>query len=182
MAEGNDQQGANGTQGDPTGSDPHGAGPETVSKAEYDKLLAQSRKWEERSKANAAKAKELDELKAATQTDAEELAAAQKRAADAEAKVAEYEREAERAAIVAEVAAEKGVDADLLSRMAGKTRDEVEKDADLIAAKLAGNPLYPNVSDNGAGNGSPITKEQIDSIKNPRERVRMRAQHLELYK
>ena len=66
MAEGNDPQVA---QTDPTGTEPHGAEPtggETVSKADYDKLLAQSRKWEKQSKANAEKAKAYDELKAST--------------------------------------------------------------------------------------------------------------------
>lgn len=137
---------------EPTAAEPHGTvqeGAETVSKADYDKLLAQSRRWEARSKENAAKAKELDELKAATQTDAEKLADATKRAEAAEAKVAEYEAKAERAAIVAEVAAEKGVDAEWLSRMAGDSREEVEANAAYIAQKLAGKPIYPSVTDNG---------------------------------
>lgn len=168
-----------GTTTEPTGAEPHGTGPtgsETVSKADYDKLLAQSRKWEERSKANAEKAKAYDELKASTRTDAEKLADATKRAEDAEAKVAEYERKAERAAIVAEVAAEKGVDAGWLSRMAGDTREEVEANAEFVASKLAGTPIYPSVTDNGAGNGSPgMTPEEIEKIKDPVERLRARA-------
>ena len=170
---------------EPTATEPHGTGQEgaeTVSKAEYDKLLAQSRKWEQRSKDNAAKAKELDELKAATQTDAEKLADATKRAEAAEAKVKEYEAKAERAAIVAEVAEEKGVDADWLSRMAGATREEVEANADYIASKLAGKPIYPSVTDNGQRKTPPITKEQIEAIKDPCKRIKVRAQHLDLYK
>lgn len=170
---------------EPTAAEPHGevqGEQETVSKADYDKLLAQSRRWEARSKENAAKAKELDELKAATQTDAEKLADATKRAEEAEAKVKEYEAKAERAAIVAEVAAEKGVDAEWLSRMAGTTREEVEANADYIASKLAGKPIYPSVTDNGQRKTPPMTKEQIESIKDPRERIRVRAQHLDLYK
>lgn len=150
MAEEN--QSAN-AQTEPAANEPHGNEPQQEPdkdwKAEYDRLLAQSRKWETRAKDNAAKAKELDELKAATQTDAERLAEAQKRADEAEAKVAEFERKAERAAIVAEVAAAKGVDAEWLGRMSGDTREEVEANAAYIASKLSGSPIYPSVTDNG---------------------------------
>ena len=149
---------------------------------EYDKLLAQSRKWEDRAKANAAAAKELDAIKAQSMTDAEKLAAAAKRAEEAEAKVAEYERRAERAGIVAEVAAAKGVDAEWLSRMAGDTREEVEANADFIVSKLGAQPIYPSVPDKGQAKAAPMTKEQIEAIRDPRERIRVRAQHLDLYK
>ena len=148
MAE--NEQGVQPTE--PTGTEPHGTEPtesERDWKAEYEKVLAQSRKWEQRSKDNAAKAKELDELKAATQTDAEKLADAVKRAESAESKLAELERERERAAIVAEVAAAKGVDAEWLGRMSGDTREDIEANASYIASKLNGSPIYPSVTDNG---------------------------------
>ena len=170
---------------EPTGKEPHGTEPtggETVSRAEYDKLLAQSRKWEERSKANAAAAKRLAELEDASKTDAERLADATKRAESAERKLAEYERERDRAAVVAEVAAAKGVDAEWLGRMAGDTREEVEANADYIASKLSGAPVYPSVPDNGGGRGAPLTKEQIEAIKDPKKRVLMRARHIDLYR
>ena len=148
MAE--NEQGAQPTE--LTGTEPHGTEPtepERDWKAEYEKVLAQSRKWEQRSKDNAAKAKELDELKAATQTDAEKLADAVKRAESAESKLAELERERERAAIVAEVAAAKGVDAEWLGRMSGDTAEEIQANADFLASKLSGAPIYPSVTDNG---------------------------------
>ncbi len=177
MAEG--AQGAQATG--QAGAEPHGAAqgdPQTVSREEYDKLLAQSRKWEERSKANAAKAKELDDLKAATQTDAEKLADAVKRADEAEAKVRAFEAKAERASIVAEVAAAKGVDADWLSRMSGTTREEVEAAADWLKARIAGTPIYPSVHDGGgAGSQAGPTPEEIEKIKNPSERLRARAEY-----
>ena len=180
---------ADATQGaqptEPTGAEPHGTdttGEERDWKAEYEKVLAQSRKWEQRSKDNAAKAKELDELKAATQTDAERLADAQKRAEEAEAKVKAYEAKAERAAIVAEVAAAKAVDADWLSRMAGDGREDIEANADWLKARIAGAPIYPSVPDNGHSKAAPITREQIDAIKDPKERLRTRAQHIDLYR
>lgn len=128
---------------------PTPAEPERDWQAEYEKVLAQSRKWEQRSKENAAKAKELDELKAASQTDAEKLADAVKRAESAEQKLAEYERAAERAGTVAEIAAKTGVDAEWLSRMAGDTAEEIQANADFLASKLSGAPIYPSVTDNG---------------------------------
>ena len=112
----------------------------------------------------------------------ERLADATKRAESAERKLAEYESERERAAIVAEVAAAKGVDAEWLGRMTGDTREEVEANADYIASKLSGAPIYPSVPDNGGGRGAQITKEQIEAIKDPKERVRMRARHIDLYR
>ena len=116
---------------------------------ERDKAVAESRKWEGRSKANAEAAKRLAELEDASKTDAEKMADAIKRAEEAEAKVADYERRAERAGIVAEVAAEKGVDAEWLSRMSGDTREDIEANASYIASKLNGSPIYPSVTDNG---------------------------------
>ena len=156
--------------------------PQTVSREDYDKLLAESRKWEKRAKENSEAAKRLAELEDASKTDAERLADATKRAESAEQKLAEYERKAERASIVAEVAAAKGVDAEWLGRMAGDGREAIEANADYIANKLSDAPIYPSVPDNGGGKGAPITREQIDAIKDRKERLRLRAQHLNLYK
>ncbi|MDM8270548.1 hypothetical protein [Thermophilibacter provencensis] len=148
MAE--NEQGAQPTEQTETeAAQPTPAEPERDWKAEYEKVLAQSRKWEQRSKDNAAAAKELEALKDASKTDAEKLADATKRAEKAEEKLAEYERKAERAAIVVEVAAAKGVDAEWLGRMAGDDRKAIEANADYIATKLSGAPIYPSVLDNG---------------------------------
>lgn len=161
---------------------PTPAEPERDWRAEYEKAVAQSRKWEQRSKDNAAAAKELEALKDASKTDAERLADATKRAEKAEEKLAEYERRAERAALVAEVAAAKGVDAEWLGRMVGDGREAIEANADYIASRLSGAHIYPSVSDNGGGKGAPITREQIEAIKDPKERVLMRARHIGLYR
>lgn len=180
-----DTQGTEPTTAEPTGQEPHGTDPnepERDWKAEYEKVLAQSRKWEQRSKDNAAAAKELDEMRKQSMSDAERAESEKARADKAEAKLAEYERERERAAIVAEVAAAKGVDAEWLGRMVGDDRKAIEANADYIATKLSGAPIYPSVPDNGGSKAAPITREQIDAIKDPRERVLVRAQHLNLYK
>ena len=181
MAE--NEQGAQPTE--PTGTEPHGTEPtepEKDWKAEYEKVLAQSRKWEQRSKDNAAAAKELDEMRKQSMSDAERAESEKARADKAEAKLAEYERERERAAIVAEVAAAKGVDAEWLGRMVGDDRKAIEANADYIATKLSGAPIYPSVPDNGHSKAAPITREQIDAIKDPKERLRTRAQHIDLYR
>lgn len=181
MAE--NKQGAQPTE--PTGTEPHGTEPtepEKDWKAEYEKVLAQSRKWEQRSKDNAAAAKELDEMRKQSMSDAERAESEKARADKAEAKLAEYERERVRAAIVSEVAAAKGVDSEWLGRMTGDDRKAIEANADYIATKLSGQPIYPSVPDRGQAKTPPMTKEQIESIKDPRERVRMRARHIDLYK
>lgn len=121
---------------------PHGPGsddPERDWKAEYekamaerDKLVAQSRKWEERAKANKAKADKADQMEEASKTDAEKLSDAVKRAEKAE-------------------------------------------------SKLASIPKYPTVDDNG-GKTPPVTIERIEAIKDPAQRIKARAQQINLYK
>ena len=166
--------------GVPNGAD--AAEPEKDWKAEYERLLKHSRSWEDKAKRLKDKADRLDELEEASKSDADKLADATKRAEEAEQKLAEFERKAERAGIVSEVAADKGVDAEWLGRMAGDTREEVEANADWLAAKLSGQPIYPSVTDNGGKKQAGVTREQIDAIKDPKERVLMRAQHIDLYK
>lgn len=167
-------------EGAPNGAE--NAEPEKDWKAEYERLLKHSRTWEDKAKRLKEKADRLDELEEASKTDAEKLADATKRAESAERKLAEYEREAERAAVVAEVAAAKGVDAEWLGRMAGDDRKDIEANADYITSKLSGAPIYPSVPDNGGGKGAPLTREQIEAIKDPKERVLMRARHIDLYR
>lgn len=181
MAE--DTQGAKPTEqagGAPNGAE--NAETEKDWKAEYERLLKHSRTWEDKAKRLKEKADRLDELEEASKTDAERLADATKRAESAERKLAEYESKAERAAIVAEVAAAKGVDAEWLGRMMGDTREEVEANADFVASRLSATPIYPSVPDNGAGMPAPVTREQIDAIKDPTERLHMRAKHIDLYR
>ena len=180
MAEEQGTQPAEQAEGAPNGAE--NAEQEKDWKAEYERLLKHSRTWEDKAKRLKEKADRYDEMEQASKTDAEKMADAIKRAEEAEAKVADYERKAERAGIVAEVAAAKGVDADWLSRMSGDTREDIEANADFLASKLSGQPIYPSVPDRGQAKTPPMTKEQIESIKDPRERVRMRARHIDLYK
>lgn len=76
---------------------------------ERDKAVAESRKWEGRSKSNSEKAKKYDELAAQSMNDAERADAEKARADEAEAKLAQYEADAQFAKDAAEVSEKYGV-------------------------------------------------------------------------
>lgn len=93
---------------------------------------AESRKWETRAKENKAKADQFDQLQESQKTEAQRqadaLQQAQREAADAKSALLRYE-----------VGAAKGVPANLIGRLQGATREELEADADaLLAAFPAG--------------------------------------------
>lgn len=77
----------------------------------YKEAVKQSRKWEDRAKANKDKADKWDEYEQQGLSDAERLT---KRAEEAEAKLAALEADAQRRKDAEEVAREKGVPAGLL--------------------------------------------------------------------
>lgn len=93
-------------------------------KAEAERWKALSRKNEERAKANAAKAKQLDEIEERSKT---EMQKAVERAEAAERRAADLQVQAVRA----RVAAAKGVAADLLT---GTTEEEITEAADRLLA------------------------------------------------
>jgi hypothetical protein len=98
------------------------------------------------------KATAYDEAQEAAKS---ELQRAVERAEKAETELAGIKQEQERAALVAKLAAEKGVSAEMLSRMAG----DVTENAEWLAAHDAAKPKYPSVTDRGevqgaAGTGS----------------------------
>lgn len=111
--------------------------------AEAEKWKAFSRKHEDAAKANAEKAKRLDELEESQKS---ELQKAADKAAAAEARIAEIEARALRA----EVAAAKGIPAALLS---GSTQEELEASADALLA-FRGSAPKPDFG--GGDRGEPI--------------------------
>ena len=121
------------------------------------------------------RAGEADRLKA-------DLDAANARAEEAEASAAALRAEAERSAMVREVAEAEGVDAGLLSMMRGDTREEVERAAAALRERGGRRPAYPTVRDGGAGGAAPVSREDIDSIKDPVRRVRERAANAGQYR
>lgn len=153
---------------------------ETDWKAEAEKLKAESRKWEARSKENfdklealKEKADKWDELqeqgKSELERTKEELSAAQ-------AKVEAYEKAEQTRAWAAEIAAETHVPASVLR---GSTKEEMQEHAQAI---LASGLNAKSVPDGGEVSTPAVTRESIESIPNQMERIRARAAHPELYK
>ena len=83
--------------------------------------------------------------------------------------------------LVEKVHAATGVPSALLK---GETEEELTASAEAVKAYAGAQapklPAYPEDKGGGA-NPSPITRDQIESIKDPVERVRVRAQHMDLY-
>lgn len=157
-----------------------GAEPAEDWQAKYEALLKQSRKNEDRAKANYAKAKAYDEAqKRADEADGK-LAELVEKAEQAEAELAALRSERERSKAVAEVAKSSGLPVGVLELMRGDTVEELEAAAE--AVKAAGSlPIYPTVPDGGAPGAAVVTREQIDAIKDPGERISARARNLKLY-
>ena len=117
---------------------------------ERDKAVAESRKWEGRSKSNSEKARKYDELAAQSMTDAERVEEATKRAESAEAKLAEYEAEMQRAKDVAEISEKTGIPAHLI---VGTDRKAMERHAEDIKALISGQPTAHVFSQDGTKPG-----------------------------
>lgn len=129
-----------------------------------------------------AKVKSRLERERAKYADYDDLKAAAEAHADYDAILAERDAlkaSAERAAMVGRVAAEAGVPASLVALLSGSTEDELAAQAAELA-KATKARAYPNVGDTGTGK-PPITADDIRKIKDPRERIRARAAHPELF-
>lgn len=137
---------------------------------------AEARKWESRAKANAEKAKKWDEEEEKQKTELQKEREAREKA---EAELNRVTAQAEHLKLVNKVSSETGVPADLLH---GETEEELEKSAQAISDFAASkSPSIPS-DKGGSPNQKPITRDSIESIKNQAERIRMRAQHIDLYK
>lgn len=108
--------------------------------AERDKAVAESRKWEKRSKSNAEKARAYDELAAKSMTDAERAEAALKEATEAKAELEQFRAEAERARDAAEIAETYGIPASLITE---REREAMEAQAKSILAFAQNQPTAP---------------------------------------
>ena len=141
---------------------PSDAGERTFTQAEVNEII------EKRvARVKATPPADYEELKAkvASLSDYDEL----------KAEVAALKAEKAKAAEVAKAAKEHGVDADLLSRMAG----DVEENAQYLASL----PRYRPTPDQGGIPGvSAVTRDSIEAEKDPVKRVMLRAQHQDLYK
>ena len=151
----------------------------TFTQAEMDAIIG------DRLKRERQKYADYDELKtkAAAYDEAEEAAKSELQKAVEErdalkARVDKLEADKARADAVAKAASTHGVDAELLARMTG----DVEENAVFLKAQMAAQPKYGQVPDFGEVNPPTITRESIEAVKDPVERVRLRAQHQDLYK
>ena len=133
----------------------------TFTQSELDAIVRDRLKREREKYADYAdlqtKAKAYDEAQEAAKS---ELQKAVERAERAEAELTTMRQEQERSALVAKLAAEKGVSAEMLARMAG----DVAENAEWLAAHDATKPKYPSVTDRGE-TSSPSTGNQTEFIK-----------------
>lgn len=150
----------------------------TFTQAEMDAIIGE--------RLNRLKAKYADyddvKAKAAKYDEAEEAAKSElQKAVEERDKLASQlkamEDEKARADAVAKAAAEHGVDPLLLARMSG----DVDENAAYLKTTMANVPKYGQVPDGGETPPPTVTRESIEAIKDPVERVTMRAQHMDLY-
>lgn len=163
----------NATQGAP-------AEPErTFTQAEMDAIIGDRLKRERAKYADyeelKGKAQQYDAAQEAAKSDLEK--AVEERDA-LKARLDKLEADKAHADAVAKAASEHGVDAALLARMSG----DVDENALFLKQQLANAPRYGSVPDGGEVNPPTVTRESIEAVKDPVERVRLRAQHQELYK
>ena len=121
------------------------------------------------------KAQQYDAAQEAAKSDLEK--AVEERDA-LKARLDKLEADKAHADAVAKAASEHGVDAALLARMSG----DVDENALFLKQQLANAPKYGAVPDGGESTPPTITRESIEAVKDPVERVRLRAQHQDLYK
>lgn len=142
-----------------------------VEQSEVNRLVGEARR-KARSKFEG-----YEEYKAAAEAHAdydEVVAARDKATSDVAALTAQIEH----MRLVEKVHAATGVPSALLK---GETEEELTASAEAVKAYAGAQaPAYPEDKGGGA-NPSPITRDQIESIKDPVERVRVRAQHMDLY-
>ena len=125
-----------------------------------------------------AKFEGYDEYKAAAEAHAdydEVVAARDKATADVAALTARIEH----MRLVERVHVATGVPSALLK---GETEEELIASAEAVKAYAGSQaPAYPEDKGGGAS-PSPITRDRIESIRDPAERVKMRARHIDLYR
>lgn len=163
----NNTQATGGTEGTTqTGAAAQSGQERTFTQQEVNSLVGAARQKER------SKYADYDDLKAqaAAHADYDEVVAERDRLKAAEA----------RQALVAKVAAESGVPASLVAMLDGADEESLAAQAAELAKALK-SKAYPNVDDNGTGKPA-ITADDIRKMKDPRERIRARAEHPELFR
>ena len=96
----------------------------------------------------------------------------------ANARIAELEAQAAYADAVRQVAEATGYPETVVRGLKGATVEELTASANVLKTNLS---AYPPTRDPGEPKAPVITRESIESIKDPRERIRARAQNIGLY-
>ena len=133
-------------------------------KAMYEQAIAESRKWESRSKANADKAKKYDELESAKKT-------LEERVSDIESRNKALEDEKARAELVKAVASVTGVPESIVSTLSATDEETMTAQANAIAENYktpGGAPKAPEAGKFAKGEGATDEKRQFvrDLFKN----------------
>jgi hypothetical protein len=151
----------------------------TFTQSEMDAIIGDRLKRERAKYADyeelKGKAQQYDAAQEAAKSDLEK--AVEERDA-LKARLDKLEADKAHADAVAKAASEHGVDAALLARMSG----DVDENALFLKQQLANAPKYGAVPDGGEVNPPTIPRESIEAEKDPVKRVRLRAQHQDLYK
>ncbi len=149
--------------------------PDQDYKALYEKALAESRKWENRSKSNLKQLEELRKQPAADRTVEDRLAAL-------EAENESLKASAARNSLVESVAKATGVDRAIVASLNGADEDALTEQAQAIAAQLkprGGAPAAPEAGRKDKP-GKP-SKKDILSIKDAKERKAAIAANIDLF-
>ncbi len=171
---GNEPTGNEPTGNEPTGNEPGGG---QDYKALYEKALAESRKWEGRSKSNL---KELEELKA--KANKPEDRTVEERLAALESENESLKASAARSKLVDAVAKATGVDRSIVAALNGADEEALTEQAQAIAAiqkPAGGAPQAPEAGNKQKG-GKP-SKKDILSIEDPKERKAAIAANIDLF-
>lgn len=135
-------------------AEPHG---EPDYKALYEKSVAESRKWEERSKANFEKAKLWDEVEEKNKTVEEKLAALA-------SENKELKAEKARAELVSQIAKATGVDKAIIATLSGSDEETLTAQAKAIAEAYAVPAGAPNVPEAGKFPKDAEAKDDVKSF------------------
>lgn len=136
---------------------------------------AEARKWEKRSKENETKAKKWDEAQAQAPT----LEAMQEQIKSLQSEAQAAKAAAAHQSLLNTVSSATGVPASLLK---GETEEELTQSANAVKAFANSNAGGFPEDKGGGASSAPMTREDIDKIKDPLARIRARAEHIELYK
>lgn len=139
-----------------TAEEPQGA--ETDWEAKYKEAVAQSRKWEERAKANKEKADKWDAYEQEGMSEAEKVA---KRAEAAEAELAQLKADAQRRTDAAEVSKATGVPTSLLLHCADRADMEAFAEEYAGIEKPPAAPPAPQSRIVRGGGSKPSTADQF---------------------